>query len=303
MKTAGFPVKNHQLKALVQVAECSSIRAAARAMNLSQSALTKALRELEEDVGAELLSRSYKGIELTPAGIVLLKRARLALSILDKAAQEIRLMRGGAGARVVLAVTPVVGVLLLPRVLREYERLQPDVEISLTEGLLSQVLPDLIEGRLDFAIALAEPTNLPYEIAFKSLEPVEVVIAGRIGHPLAGATTWTELKDAKWVNNLSPGSLGNMLMAWIQQQGLLTPKHMIRCSSTTLMLELMRRTDYIGVGPRRLFADPMFGNGIQVIPVGPLPPPMSLGLLSLRGVPLSSAAKPMAVLFSRYLAG
>ena len=50
-------MKEHQLKALVQVAECSSIRAAARAMNLSQSALTKALRELEEAVGAELLSR------------------------------------------------------------------------------------------------------------------------------------------------------------------------------------------------------------------------------------------------------
>jgi LysR family transcriptional regulator, regulator of abg operon len=51
-------MKDHQLRALVQVAESGSIRAAARAMNLSQSALTKALRELEEDVGAELLQRS-----------------------------------------------------------------------------------------------------------------------------------------------------------------------------------------------------------------------------------------------------
>ena len=59
-------MKDHQLKALVQVAESGSIRAAARAMNLSQSALTKALRELEEDVGAELLQRSYKGIGFTP---------------------------------------------------------------------------------------------------------------------------------------------------------------------------------------------------------------------------------------------
>ena len=52
-------VKDHQLKALVQVAESGSIRAAARAMNLCQSGVTKALRELEEDVGAELLTRSY----------------------------------------------------------------------------------------------------------------------------------------------------------------------------------------------------------------------------------------------------
>ena len=52
-------MKDHHLRALVHVAESSSIRAAARAMNLSQSALTKALRELEEDVGAQLLTRSY----------------------------------------------------------------------------------------------------------------------------------------------------------------------------------------------------------------------------------------------------
>ncbi len=294
-------MKEHHLKALVQVAECSSIRAAARVMNLSQSALTKALRELEEYVGAELLSRSYKGVEFTPAGAVLLKRARLALSILDKATEEIRLLRGGAGAHVAIAVTPMAATLVLPRVLREYERLQPDAEISLTEGLLTQVLPDLIEGRLDFAIVLAAPEDLPYEVVFEPLAPVEAVVAGRLGHPLAKARTWEELKDAKWVHNLSPGSLGNALLTWIHQQGLVVPKHVIRCASSTLLLELMRRTDCLGIGPGNLFADSMFGNGIQAIPVTPLPPPMLVGLLSLRGIPLSSAAKPMATLFSRYL--
>jgi len=295
-------MKDHQLRALVQVAESSSIRAAARSMHLSQSALTKALRELEEDVGAELLTRSYKGVEFTPAGTVLLTRARLALSILDKAGEEIRQLRGGAGSRVVIAVTPMAGALVLPRVLREYERLQPDAEVHLTEGLLTQVLPDLIEGRLDFAIVAADPTDLPYEITFEPLGPAEPVLAGRVGHPLATATTWAELSDAKWVINLSPGSLGHSLLAWMEQQGLAPPRHMIRCASTMLMLELMQRTDCIGIGPAKLFEDRLVGHGIQRIGVTPLPPPMSFGLLRLRGIPLSSAAKPMATLFARYLA-
>ncbi|MBN8443617.1 MAG: LysR family transcriptional regulator [Thauera sp.] len=294
-------MKEHQLRALIQVAACSSIRAAARSMHLSQSALTKALRELEEDVGAPLMTRSYKGIEFTPAGTVLLARARLALSILDKAAEEIRLLRGGAGAHVVIAVTPMAGALVLPRVLREFERLQPDAEVHLTEGLLTQVLPDLIEGRLDFAIAVADPADLPYEIVFEPMGPAEAVLAGRTGHPLATATTWAELKDAKWVMNLSPGSLGRSLLAWLGEQGLEPPKHMIRCSSTMLMLELMQRTDCIGIGPARLFEDRLVGHGIQCIPVRPLPPPMQFGLLRLRAMPLSSAAKPMAALFARYL--
>ncbi|CAH1747684.1 MULTISPECIES: LysR substrate-binding domain-containing protein [Thauera] len=295
-------MKDHQLRALVHVAESSSIRAAAREMNLSQSALTKALRELEEDVGAPLLTRSYKGIEFTAAGSVLLSRARLALSILDKAVEEVRQLHGGPGSRVVIAVTPMVGALVLPRVLREYERLRPDTEVHLTEGLLTQVLPDLIEGRLDFAIAVADPADLPYEIAFEPLGPAEAVLAGRVGHPLAAARTWAELSDAKWVINLSPGSLGHALLAWVKLQGLAPPRNMIRCASTMLMLELMQRTDCIGIGPAKLFEDRLVGHGIERINVTPLPPPMSFGLLRLRGVPLSSAAKPMATLFSRYLA-
>jgi hypothetical protein len=77
---------------------------------------------------------------------------------------------------------------------------------------------------------------------------------------------------------------------------------MIRCASTMLMPELMQRTDCIGIGPARLFEDRLVGHGIQCMHVAPLPPAMSFGLLRLRGVPLSTAAKPMATLFSRYLA-
>lgn len=87
-------MKDHQLRALIQVAESGSIRAAARTMNLSQSALTKALRELEEDVGAELLQRSYRGIHFTAEGEALLARARLVQSTLERARAEIREMRG-----------------------------------------------------------------------------------------------------------------------------------------------------------------------------------------------------------------
>lgn len=294
-------MKDHRLKALVQVAESGSIRAAARAMNLSQSALTKALRELEESVGAELLLRSYKGIEFTQAGAALLTRARLALSILDKAREEIRLLRGGAGATVAIGVTPVVAALVLPRVLREYERQQPDAQIRLTEGLLTTVLPGLMEGNLDFALVIADPTDLPYELEFDHLGPVPAALGGRKGHPLAHARRWSELRDAKWVLNLSPGSQGNNLITWLEQQGIDAPANTLHCASPMLMTELMRRTDRICIGPAQLFADFLFAHGIECFSVRPLPPPMSLGLLRLRGVPLSSAAKPLATLFERNL--
>ena len=295
-------MKDHQLKALVQVAESGSIRAAARNMNLSQSALTKALRELEEDVGAELLLRSYKGIEFTQAGGTLLHRARLALSILDKAKEEIAQLRGSGEVKLASAVTPLVGALELPQVLKEYERLYPSAQISLAEGLLTSVIPDLIEGRLDFAIAIADPDDLPYDVAFEPLARVRPSLAGRSGHPLAQATRWEELDGAKWALNVGTGSQSSNLLAWLRLQGLNEPTDVVRCASPLLLLELMRRSDRLSFGPAKLFADPLFGNGIQLIHVTPMPPPMSIGLLTVRGLPLPRPAKQLATLFARHLA-
>ena len=294
-------MKEHHLKALVQVAESASIRAAARAMNLSQSALTKALRELEESVGAELLNRSYRGIEFTTAGKVLLQSARLSLSILDKAEQEICLLRGGTGARVVVAVTPTVSALVLPRVLREYESVQPDAEITLTEGLFSRIVPDLIEGNIDFALALGNPAELPQEIIFEPLCQIESSVSGRVGHPLQHAQSWSELNNAKWALNICPGSMGSILVKWLEQQGLFAPGNIVHCSSTMLMLELIRRSDHLGFIPTLFLIDPFFKPDVCAIAVQPMPPAIPLGLLSLRGVPLSSAARRMATLFQRYL--
>ncbi|MCG4455270.1 LysR substrate-binding domain-containing protein [Pseudomonas sp. MMS21-TM103] len=294
-------MKDHQLKALIQVAESGSIRAAARAMNLSQSALTKALRELEDDVGAELLTRSYKGIHFTPAGHALLVRARLAHSTLEKAREEIRLLRGGAGARVAIALTPLVAATILPPILTEFRRIQPDAALTLEEGLLTQALPGLLEGRLDFAVALANPGDLPYEVSFEPLADVHAAPTGRLDHPLASARTWAELKDASWVLNLSDGSMGNHLVKWLAANDIDAPKNVMCCASLTLMLELMRRTDYIGFGPTALLSDSLFGAGLQQLSVSPLPPPMSLGILSLRGVPLGTSAKMLAGLFTRRL--
>jgi LysR family transcriptional regulator, regulator of abg operon len=294
-------MKDHQLKALVQVAEQGSIRGAARALHLSQSALTKALRELEADLGAELLVRSYKGVEFTPAGQALLTRARLALSTLEKARDEIRWLRGGAGIQVTAGVTPAIAATVLPRVLNEFEREQPDASLTLVEGMLTNVLPGLMEGRIDFAIALAEPDALPYEIAFEPLARIRAEPAARQGHPLLTASDWSQMAEARWVLNLATGSLAHQLVTWLDGQGISLSRHAVRCDSPTLMTELMRRTDLVGFGPRTLFQDPLFGQGLARFASLPPVPPTTLGMLRLKGVPLNSGAQRLATLFTRYI--
>lgn len=294
-------MKDHQLKALVHVADFGSIRAAARTMHLSPSALTKALRELEEDVGAELLTRSYKGVEFTPAGSALLVRARLVLATLDKARDEVRYLRGGAGARIAVAITPTIAITALPRVLRDFERFQPDAKLTLIEGMMTSVIPALNDGSIDFAVVITDPEDLPREVNFEPLGVVKVTVVSRVGHPLADARKWSELQNARWVLNLTHGSTGHHLLNWLELSGLKRPANPVRCTSPTLMLELTRRTDLIGFGPEPLFLDPEFSVGLQCFNQLPPVPPMSLGILTLKGVPLSAAARPLAELFARHI--
>lgn len=295
-------MKDHQLRAFVQVADSGSIRAAARALGLSQSALTKALRELEGDLGAELLARSWRGVEFTEPGQVLLKRARLALSSLEKAREEIGYLKRVARPRLSIATTPLVALQVLPRVLEEFEKLEPAAEMSLSEGLLTAVVPDLMQGRIEFAVAIAEERALPKEIRFEPLQEIEGLPAGRVGNPYLKARTWSDLQGARWVLNLSGGSQGQMLLTWLERQGV-ELGGLTRCASPHLMAELMRRTDSLGFCPRVLLEDPFYGAGLRPLGVRPLPPPMTLGLLSRRDSPMSAPGQRLAALFRAHLAG
>ncbi len=294
-------MKDHQLKALLKVAEEGSIRAAAKALHLSQSALTKALRELEADLGAQLLIRSYRGVDFTPAGKTLLTRARLAISTLDKARDEIRWLQGGIGMRVNVAVTSSVATTALATVLNEFEKELPDVSLRFVEGMLPTVLPGLMEGDLDFAIAVAEPEQLPYEIVFEPLTQILSEPVAREGHPQLGATDWSQMLSARWVLSLATGSSAQQLVSWLESAGVPLSQRIVHCDSPFLMTELIRRTDLVGFGPRIFFTDPLSGCGLAGFDGLPTFPSHALGLLKLKGTPLSPGAQKLANLFRRHI--
>src|SRR5690606_11756202 len=130
---------------------------AARQLNLSQAALTKSLKELESEIGAELLIRSYRGVQLTEAGKILQERAGVAYRQLDIARSEICALAGQGYTRLSVGVTPMVVLSVLSDVWTHFRRLKPQVALNLREGLPSLVAPALLDGGMDFAVVMAEP--------------------------------------------------------------------------------------------------------------------------------------------------
>jgi LysR family transcriptional regulator of abg operon len=157
-------MKLHQLEALVASADAGSIRAAARALGLSQAAVTRSLRELEANERLPLLIRAPEGIGFTEHGKVLLTHARLVLNQLEHAQSDLERLRGRVEGRLMIGVTPWVTLTFLAEAVLLFRKQMPEIRLELFEGLMAVAQPLLRDGSMDFAIGQLQPqalTNSP----------------------------------------------------------------------------------------------------------------------------------------------
>lgn len=295
-------MKDHHLKAWLALVETGSIRGAARNLHLSQAAVTKAIRELEIDLDAPLIVRSSRGVALTECGQQLTVRARLAQTQLALARQDIGQMLGGKRSRVSVAVTPMVFLGVLPDVVERFRKQMPLAELTLEEGMLALVLPALRDGTIDFAVAAPATEDVGLEFEFEPLETLETMIACRRGHPLENATDWQQLRDCTWVMNLLPGGQHSGLIEYLQRSGLAVPTRIIKTNTFGVCWNLMTRSDALLACPVGMLNVEPYAQQVSRLPLRDALPPLKLGILKLRDVPLSMAADRLAGLFRQELA-
>ena len=121
----------NQLRAFVAVVQQGSFSAAARATGISQPGVTAQIQSLEADLGAALLERRYRKVEVTEAGQALLPVAMRVLDELDEARAAVGLLSDTVGGHLEVAASTTPGQYLLPRSLGSFLRACPSVSVSL----------------------------------------------------------------------------------------------------------------------------------------------------------------------------
>lgn len=295
-------LKDHQLKAWLSVVDRGSIRAAARALRLTQPAITKAIRELEADLGTPLIRRSVRGIELTEFGRLLTVRARLAQRQLELAREEIEALRDGNSAIVRVAVTPMVLLEVMAPALAEFRARLPLARVCLFEGLLNTGVPMLREGQLDFAMMGTVPDALGPDFEFRPLRALDMAVLCRRGHPLAKRRTWQSLQDCEWLMHYAPGSYHDYLRYRFEQQGDPWPQRVTETSSFGTSMVLLTQSNALMIGPRRQLSVAPYSTLLRALPLQLDLPPLELGLVTLKGPPLSHAASLLADILVRRVA-
>ena len=143
-----LPFSLRQLTYFREVARRLHFRRAAEALAIAQPALSRAIAQLEEDLGARLLNRTRRGVELTPAGQMLLERSEPLLRGLAALPGDLRALAEGQVGTVRVGFTGLAMATVLPGILRAFHAAHPGIRLELTEMPTSAPLAALQAGDL-----------------------------------------------------------------------------------------------------------------------------------------------------------
>ena len=204
-----------ELRQFVEVASRRSISAAAKHLNISQPALSRAIRKLEESYGAPLFVRNGAGVELSPFGTALYSRAVRILPALDEAREEIAQLQGRSRAVIRIAAGDLWGLVILPEVTRQFARTHPHIVVHVEIADEARRLEGLRNGSYDLAFGTPAPRFEPAApIQFEPLTRQATFVYCDAGHALAGAAVSAEdLLRQRWISpgfedDAGPGYLG-----------------------------------------------------------------------------------------------
>jgi DNA-binding transcriptional LysR family regulator len=161
----------------VRTVDEGSVSAAARSVHLTQPALSRNLKLLEEDVGTRLFARSGRRLVLTPAGRALLPEARSLLEAAQRVETQARRAAADGYYDLRLGCIDSVATYLLPGALRDLRRTWPRLKVTLVTGRSSELIDAIAEGRLD--VALVASSGAPPRLASVRVAPYRLEYYGR----------------------------------------------------------------------------------------------------------------------------
>lgn len=277
------------LQLLALLGEDPNVAHCAKRMHLTQPTASKLLREIEDILETPLFTRNRRGLEPTPAGRAMTRRAALIVDEVGAAQAELALALRGASGHLRLGVFPVVVPELLMQTRERVLEAWPGLVISLHEGVEDGLLGPLSAGHLDCVLGRVVTSQLTPDLCHEVLYHEHSVIVCGPDHPLrlarkAERLRWLARSD--WSLPSLGGAPYNMVASLLTQQQLPPPRVTTETVSVFVTLELLGRTSTLSILPattaRRL---------------------AQAGLLAIVPVSLPASLYPVGVIYRHEAAG
>jgi LysR family transcriptional regulator of abg operon len=283
-----------QLMALVAAADNGGIRAASRKLGISQAAITRSLRELEQLVGLPLIQRGSRGVSLTPHGDVVYRRASIMARQMARLSDEVAAIRGAEMATVAFNVPVSLAMTILPSVIEKLKTLISGTRFSIGEGDINSALPLLRNGELDFIVTLMNGNDISSEFVVMPLIRCDSRIVARKGHPLSHARSISELLDSEWILTPDDGLTRGQKHYLFRDLDLPMPKSTIWSRTTAVALPMLFAGDAFATMSVPMLELATVRDLVDVVNVGEQLPVFTYGLISRSDVPQSTVAIHLA---------
>lgn len=291
------PLKTHQLALLVHLDEERRLARAAEVVGLTQPAASKLLRQIETTLDVKLFERHARGLVPTCYGEILIRHARLALSELRLAHEELAALKAGGAGRAAVGSIVDPSTNLVPLAIAKMKQRYPDTLVHVEVDPSRQLVERLLQGHLDIVVGRLLDTDIADELAYEPLaaDELHVVVAGA-RHSLAGHQDvgLEDLIEQPWILPPTGSLVREKLAAMFLQQGLPQPSDIVEASSLPVVATLLTQGNMVVALPEsavRSYCD----AGMLTVLMRNLPLGMGgFGLVTRRGCKLSPAAQLMS---------
>ena len=278
------------MRSLLAVVDAGSITAAADRVGLTQPAMSRRIRQLEEQMGIALLSRGRKGVALTAAGELVVAEARILVARYDSLCAEVATHQRLEGGTIRLGGGATAVSFVLPPAIADFQREHPGVRFHLKEAGSREVERDVVSGRLELGLV-----TLPVHMRELEVQPLvadSIVLIARNAHSLASLeqVPVKALAGLSLVGFEAGSAIRHLIDVALRDAGvemnvvmeLRSIAAIVRMVATTGNLAFVSR---IGVENER---------DVRILPVRGLNIRRELAVIARRGVVLSPAADAFA---------
>jgi LysR family transcriptional regulator of abg operon len=292
-------MREAHLRDFIAVVETGSVRAAARRLKLTQSAVSKNLTALERALGVPLLLRSAHGIELTEHGRATLRHARVVDAEFRHLREELDQLSGQRHGLVSVGISGTAEALMLPGALDRFRRSAPGIQVSLFGGRSATTLAALREARVDFVIGPLPPDHDGSDIHVERLCSSELGVCARSDHPAAGCGDLADLLPYPWVYAVRHAEGEIPIQTMFRARGLGAPELMVHSDSNSALVALLLQSDMLTLTSVESVAPLLRAGLLRVLPLDLGLPPVVQNLLTLTSRPLTTPAAALAAEFRR----
>jgi len=273
------------LRYFVAVAETENVSRAALKLHVSQPALSRQIRDLEEEIGFLLLERTAKAVKLTEAGRVFLNDARELLRQVDQAVRKARAIAKAEPTELHVGYSPTAVAHLLPKALRAFQRAMPQIQLRLHDLGFETILGRLRDRKLDIGLIIrpAKATSL-HDLRYEELFRERVCLAVALQHPFALRKSVSLAEAAgEPIIGLTredyPGYFDYLsaIFAPVKQKPRVVEEH----DSMAGIVSSIEAGN--GVALAAEVFGYSFGNRVKLLRLTPEPKPVSIGIASAKG--------------------